>query len=229
MDLPFAWSFTSICPFAMTCRSCRFSRQCLAFSSGNAKDLPVEELWHVDNSHQLYGEPYYAIICYYVIIQIRDSDWSNHDVFIIVYICVISSDSVQSVQSQVRIFMNATIPFGAGAAMPHPMHLHGHKVRPCAPGHGHHMASWARAGSGLSYCARWRSWPWASGTSRMMRASWIPRTQFTRTLWTFDLTTFEYIRVRLYRETGTSGFDSFDMFGSLSVAVGSKMFEVSCS
>lgn len=171
MDLPFAWSFTSICPFAMTCRSCRFSRQCLAFSSGNAKDLPVEELWHVDNSHQLYGEPYYAIICYYVIIQIRDSDWSNHDVFIIVYICVISSDSVQSVQSQVRIFMNATIPFGAGAAMPHPMHLHGHKVRPCAPGHGHHMASWARAGSGLSYCARWRSWPWASGTSRMMRAS----------------------------------------------------------
>ena len=67
-------------PFAMTCRSCRFSRQCLAFSSGNAKDLPVEELWHVDNSHQRYGEPYYAIICYYVTIQIRDSDWSNHDV-----------------------------------------------------------------------------------------------------------------------------------------------------
>jgi FtsP/CotA-like multicopper oxidase with cupredoxin domain len=28
----------------------------------------------------------------------------------------------------VRIFMNATIPFGAGPAMPHPMHFHGHKV-----------------------------------------------------------------------------------------------------
>ena len=59
----------------MTCRSCRFSRQCLAFSSGNAKDLPVEELWHADNSHQLYGE-LYAIICHYVIIQIWDADWS---------------------------------------------------------------------------------------------------------------------------------------------------------
>lgn len=34
----------------------------------------------------------------------------------------------------VRIFMNATIPFGAGAAMPHPMHLHGHKVAVLAMG-----------------------------------------------------------------------------------------------
>eukprot|EP00913_Durusdinium_trenchii_P022069 g20739.t1 len=34
----------------------------------------------------------------------------------------------------VRVFMNATIPFGAGAAMPHPMHLHGHKVAVMAMG-----------------------------------------------------------------------------------------------
>jgi len=34
----------------------------------------------------------------------------------------------------VRIFMNATIPFGAGAATPHPMHLHGHKVAVLAIG-----------------------------------------------------------------------------------------------
>lgn len=34
----------------------------------------------------------------------------------------------------VRIFMNATIPFGAGAAMPHPMHLHGHKMAVLAIG-----------------------------------------------------------------------------------------------
>eukprot|EP00933_Yihiella_yeosuensis_P036508 TRINITY_DN3027_c0_g1_i5.p1 TRINITY_DN3027_c0_g1~~TRINITY_DN3027_c0_g1_i5.p1 ORF type:complete len:821 (-),score=124.84 TRINITY_DN3027_c0_g1_i5:143-2605(-) len=37
----------------------------------------------------------------------------------------------------VRIFMNATLPFGAGAAMPHPMHLHGHKLAVLAVGQWH--------------------------------------------------------------------------------------------